>query len=116
MFVFAKDLKTLKEQANGKWTCKDFFTVVSVQYIGRKICFVAIRNEKTGKIIEFGQPAEQEQIKNEYAGDNHITALRNTIKKKELDEKTILEKMGIGDWKNLTKQQYNDIVSLLRSC
>jgi hypothetical protein len=60
MNVYAKDLKTLKE-TNGRWTCNDYFTVQNIQYSGRKICYVRIRNEKTGNDLEFGNTAKQEE-------------------------------------------------------
>lgn len=53
LFVRAKDLKTL-ENRNGKWTCKDFFTVHSIDYENRKITSVQLLNTKTGKIMSFG--------------------------------------------------------------
>lgn len=53
MFVRARDLKTLEEK-NGKWTCKDYFTVVDIKYEGRKIQSVQILNTKTGALINFG--------------------------------------------------------------
>ena len=115
MFVRSNDLKTLKEDDRGRWTCKDIFTVTSIQYVDRKICYVAIRNEKTGKIIEFGQPAEAEKQKVKIATEKQVMALRNTIKKKELNENEILDKMGIPDWNTVTAEQYNAIVQLIRS-
>lgn len=115
MFVRSNDLKTLKEDDRGRWTCKDFFTVTAIQYTDRKICYVAIRNEKTGKIIEFGQPVEAERQKATIATEKQVLALRNTIKKKELNEDEILDKMGMPDWNTVTAEQYNAIVQLIRS-
>ena len=115
MFVKAKDLKTLEQGFNEKWTCKDYFKVTAIQYVDRKICYVAIRNEKTGKIIEFGQPVEAERQKATIATEKQVLALRNTIKKKELNEDEILDKMGMPDWNTVTAEQYNAIVQLIRS-
>ena len=115
MFVRSNDLKTLKEDDRGRWTCKDYFTVKQIRYIDRKICYVTIRNEKTGKIIEFGQPVEAERQKATIATENQVLALRNTIKKKELNEDEILDKMGMPDWNTVTAEQYNAIVQLIRS-
>lgn len=68
MFVKAADLKSLKEAGNGRWTCRDYFTVTDIQYDGRKIAFVQILNQKTGGLLEFGkrilreeQPRREEQ-------------------------------------------------------
>lgn len=53
MFVRAKDLTTLKE-ANGRWTCKDYFRVKSIAYTeDRKIAGVEIINTKTGTVLTF---------------------------------------------------------------
>ena len=61
MFVRASDLKTLKEAGNGRWTCRDSFSVSEIQYDGRKICFVQIVNQKTGGLIEFGKRLQTEE-------------------------------------------------------
>jgi hypothetical protein len=61
MFVRASDLKTLKDAGNGRWTCRDSFTVTDIQYDGRKICFVQIVNQKTGGLIEFGKRLQREE-------------------------------------------------------
>lgn len=113
MFVFAKDLKTLKED-RGRWTCKDYFKVKSIQYDGRKICYVAIMNEKTGRMIEFGQPA-QAIANNDVVDGKYIQALKNTIAQKGLNEQELFAKAGVKDVNAVTKEQYNNIVSLLRS-
>lgn len=68
MFVRAKDLKTLKEY-NGRWTCNDYFTVEEIEYIGKRICYVKIKNEKAGVSIEFGTPAKAEKEQQRIARD-----------------------------------------------
>lgn len=113
MFVFAKDLKTLKED-RGRWTCKDYFKVKNIQYDGRRICYVAIKNEKTGKMIEFGQPT-QTLANNDVVDGKYIQALKNTIAQKGLDEQEVFAKVGVQDANAVTKEQYNNIVSFLRS-
>lgn len=56
IFVKPEALKTLKEQ-NGKWTCKDYFTVTDITYDGKRIASVQILNQKTGQTLEFGKVA-----------------------------------------------------------
>lgn len=112
IFVGAKDLKTLKED-KGRWTCRDFFRVVIVQYSGRKLCYVAIRNEKTGKLLEFGEPVDPNR--QTHATETQVQALRNTIKKKGIPEDEILHKMSMDGWGLVTVEQYNSIVELIRS-
>ena len=81
MFVLAKDLSTLKEE-NGRYTCRDAFEVTDIQYIDRNICYVRIRNRKTGNEIEFGTPAEA-KAEEKAAADSIIDG----IKKKVLTDK-----------------------------
>ena len=52
MFVRSGDLKTLEDHS-GRWTCKDHFTVVGIEYDGRRIASVEILNDKTGKVLTF---------------------------------------------------------------
>ena len=61
MFVRASDLKTLKDSGNGRWTCRDYFTVTDIEYDGRKIAFVQIMNGKTGGLIEYGKRIQREE-------------------------------------------------------
>lgn len=114
MFVFKNDLKTLKQDDRGRWTCKDFFTVKQIQYIDRKICYVVIKNEKTGKLIEFGQPAEGLKKADEKVEEKYVAILRSTIKNKGLKESDILAKVGLENFDGLTRGHYNDIVSILK--
>ena len=64
---------------NGKWTCKDRFEVTDIQYIDSNICYVKILNQKTGKEIEFGTPADDKQeyqnIENMLISETKIKAL-----------------------------------------
>ena len=53
IFVKAKDLKSLEER-NGRWICRDTFDVEDIQYEGRRISSVTIKNESTGKSLTFG--------------------------------------------------------------
>lgn len=61
MFIRASDLKTLKDAGNGRWTCRDSFSVSEIQYDGRKIAFVQIVNQKTGGLIEYGKRLQTEE-------------------------------------------------------
>lgn len=60
IFVKAENLKTLKDNGNGRWTCKDYFTVNDIQYTDRKITYVQIRNEKTGVLLDYGKKRIEE--------------------------------------------------------
>jgi len=69
MFVRPSDLKTLKESGNGRWTCRDYFTVTDIEYDGRKIAFVQILNGKTGGLIEFGKRLQTEEQSKQIAAE-----------------------------------------------
>ena len=60
IFVRAADLKTLKDNGNGRWTCKDYFTVSDIQYTDRKITYVQILNNKTGTLLDYGTKRTEE--------------------------------------------------------
>ncbi len=112
MFVFAKDLKTLKE-FNGKWTCKDFFKVEEIEYIKRNICYVKILNMKTNQYIEFGTPAKEEKHIQEVAktliSEAKITALIKRCENEGVKIKTILSLYKVNRFADLTENQYANI-------
>lgn len=116
MNVYAKDLKTLKD-VNGKWVCNDFFTVQDIQYNGRKICFVRIRNEKTGQDISFGTPAGEEQRQKEIAyqciGEDRANVLRTLLMQKQVDEHTILDNYHVSKLEDLNEEQHGSVVRRL---
>ena len=116
MNVFAKDLKTLKE-VNGKWVCNDFFTVQEIQYEGKKICFVRIRNEKTGNDITFGTPAtaakEQKEISDKCIGAERANALEMMLALKNVNVKALMNQYGVDELAKLTEKQHADIVRRL---
>lgn len=60
IFVRASELKTLKDNGNGRWTCKDYFTVNDIQYTDRRITYVQILNNKTGTLLDYGKKRPEE--------------------------------------------------------
>lgn len=109
MFVYAKDLKTLSEYS-GKWTCKDFFRVTEIQYDGRKICFVRVRNEKTGEDICFGTPAQQTQVQKQVQaqtiGEVKAKALEQLCSMKSVPVSKLYERYGVKRLADLTEEQH----------
>ena len=79
IFVKAEDLKTLKDNGNGRWTCKDYFTVNDIQYTDRKITYVQIRNEKTGVLLDYGKKRIEESTEEvaPAAGPKFVTIPKN---------------------------------------
>ena len=113
MNVYAKDLKTLKQDDRGKWVCNDFFTVQDIQYSGRKICYVRIRNEKTGNDLEFGNTAKQEEIAYTVISQEKANALRMMIMEKNVNLEKLLAQYGVDSIEKLNEKQHADIVRRL---
>lgn len=112
MYVFSKDLNTLKE-TNGKWTCKDFFEVEEVEYNDRRICYVKVLNTKNGKYIEFGTPAKDEKKKQDVSkmciDAKKVKALENRCKEDGVDVATILRLYKVNALDELTELKHANI-------
>ena len=116
MFVFAKDLKTLKKeewQGKDKYTCKDSFRVTEIEYDNDKIVLVKVLNLKTNKEIEFGTPAEelkkQAEIGKELISKVKVTALQKRCEKDGVDEGKILKLYKVDSLAELTELKYANI-------
>lgn len=112
MFVSKKDLKEHKEY-NGRWTCRDYFKVIDIQYIDRKIVYVKVQNLKTNKEIEFGTPAnalsENKKIENSVIDEVKVKALIARCKKEGVDGEKILQLYKVSIFDHLTEKQYANI-------
>lgn len=112
MFVLKKDLKTLSEN-NGKWTCKDSFDVVDIQYIKRNIVYVKIYNNKTKQYIEFGTPSEEQKKQDEIAASKipevKIKALEARCKDDGVNMDKLLSLYKVNDASGLTEKKYANI-------
>lgn len=61
MFVFGRDLKTLKQEG-ARYTCRDSFSVDTIEYDDQdRIAYVKVINRKTGGALEFGAPVEAQK-------------------------------------------------------
>lgn len=112
MFVFSKDLKTLKEE-NGRWTCKDSFIVTDIQYIDKNIVYVKVLNVKTNNYIEFGTPAEEKKKTDKTAkqtiSDVKVKALETRCEKEGVPVDRILKLYKIEKLEELTEIKYANI-------
>lgn len=110
MFVYPESLATLKEN-NGKWTCSDRFTVEDVQYIGRKICYVRIRNEKTKKAIEYGESLQEKETREEISkstiGELRAGALATLCLEKNINVAEVCKRYGVETLADLTEEQHS---------
>lgn len=112
MFVYAKDLKTLKEN-NGRWTCKDFFKVVEIEYIDKKICYVKVLNTKTDGFIEFGTPADEKKKQNtaekQTIDEVKVKALISRCESEGVKVETILKLYKVEKLEDLNEIKYANI-------
>lgn len=114
MFVLKKDLKTHKEagewQGKKKYTCNDAFKVTDIQYDGRKIVYVRIKNLKTECELEFGMPVheakQQEKIENSVIDDAKKTDLMNLAKEKGVELAKVLNRYNLECLDDMTLAQW----------
>jgi hypothetical protein len=116
MFVFAKDLKTLEEVQQGnfkKWTCKDSFKVIDIQYIDEKIVYVKVLNLKKNTEIEFGTPAnellENNKIENSVIDTTKINALIARCENENVNLDYICKLCKVNKIDELTEKNFADI-------
>ena len=114
MFVLKKDLKTHKEagewQGKKKYTCNDVFKATDIQYDGRKIVYVRIKNLKTECELEFGMPIheakQQEKIENSVIDEAKKTVLMNLAKEKGVELAKVLNRYNLERLDDMTLVQW----------
>lgn len=116
MFVFKKDLKTHEEtewQGKKKYNCKDTFIVTDIQYVGRKIVYVKVLNQKTNCEIEFGTPAqavaEEKKIEKSKISEVKVAALEKRCAEDGVAAEKILSLYKVNALADLTERQYANI-------
>ena len=113
MFVFAKDLKTLKQDGS-RWVCKDSFKVTDIQYIDDKIVYVKVLNLKTNNTIEFGVPASDvpklQAVEQTLISDVKVKALEEKCKADNVDVNDILKLYKVNSLAELTEVKYANII------
>lgn len=116
MFVYAKDLKTLKDD-NGKWKCWDYFVVKEIQYDGKRICYVVVTNTKTGADISFGTPAnakaQVEHIQKTKISHEKVVALNALCDQKGVPVTKLFDRYGVKALSELTEEQHASAVRAL---
>lgn len=118
MFVLKKDLKTHREDGTDKygktkWTCRDTFTVLEIEYFEGKIVYVRVLNSRNNNEIEFGTPAKvsQEQGKVEKQTIDQVKAqvLEKRCKDDGVQPETIFKLYKVEGFENLTEKQFRNI-------
>ena len=120
IFFFNKDLKNYKAEGN-RYSCYDRFTVVDIEYSGRVISHVKIKNESTGKVHTFSNAArpakdkgEQEMSVDDGLNGSQTQTIINFAARKGKSVEQMLEMAGVKDVNQLTRNHYNKIITLLR--
>ena len=114
MFVYAKDLKTMKQDDKGKWTCKDFFKVTDIEYDGRRIAKVDVLNTKTGVVLTFGEPVAEtkktQEIAEKTIGDAKAVALRAALEVANVNVPELMGRYKVEKLSDLTEAQHSRII------
>lgn len=115
MFVKPKDLEKFSKDDNGRYTCRDRFSVKSIEYIGRKIAMVEILNETTGAILRFGEPAEEtqktEEVKNQKIGKTKGQAIIKALTDAGQNVDAFLDYYKVEKAEDLTEEQHLAIIT-----
>ena len=113
MKVKSKDLKTHSKDENGRWTCRDTFKVESIEYDGDRISYVTIKNLKTQGLLEFGEPVQaknqREELENMTLGEAKAAVLRSRMRSECIDAEKLLSSYGVTDTSELTEKQFSQI-------
>ena len=116
IFIYAKDLDSLREDGS-RWVCYDRFEVKSIEYDGRKITKVEIRNLNNGGVFSFGvtaaEAAEVEEIRDKRIGEVKAQALRILMAQNDMSEAGVMAKCGITDLADMTDEVHAYIVRKL---
>lgn len=109
MYVYANQLKKLNNDS-GRWTCKDRFRVEEIEYEGRRIQSVVVKNESSDEFITFGTTSEEKKIEEEPVTDVKVTALEALCRKKHIGVDSILKKYKVASLADLNEKQHLSVV------
>lgn len=113
MFVFKRDLKTLEQDAQGRYTCKDAFKVEGLEYDGDRIAYVAVRNLKNDKLLEFGAPVAEAQHMQEVGGGKITEAKQYVLKSRCEAEGVDMDKLfdlyRVAELGDVTEKMFSNI-------
>lgn len=109
MFVRPGNLKRF-EGKEGRYTCRDRFRVESIEYDGKRIARVVIKNESNDDFIEFGEPAEETKktrdISDQKIGDVKARALWELCREKDIDPSVVCERYKVDKLSDLTEADH----------
>lgn len=112
MFFPAAKLKKLEQKGTG-YTCRDQFSVVSIDYDGRNISEVVIEDVTSKQIVRFGQPTEakkeQETVEASTIGAVKALALSERCKSDGVSVEALTKLYKVPTLKDLTEKQHVNI-------
>lgn len=111
MFVYAKQLKKLACDDRGKYTCKDRFHVEEIEYDGKRIQSVVIKNETMEDFLTFGTTSEVKKIEESPVTDVKVVALENLCRQKHIGVESILKKYKVKSLSDLNEKQHMSVVN-----
>lgn len=113
MFVRPGNLKRF-EGKDGRYTCRDRFRVESIEYDGKRIARVIVKNESNDDFIEFGEPVAEtkktEDISNRKIGEIKGEAIAKMLTDAGQDVQAFLDHFKVGSVADLTEAQHLVIV------
>jgi hypothetical protein len=116
MFVLKKDLKTLEcfeFQGKKKWTTKDTFTVLEIEYLEGKIVYVKVLNNKNNTEIVFGTPAnetqEQAKVEKQTIDAVKVQVLEKRCSDEDVNPEKILKLYKVSQFADLSEKQFRNI-------
>lgn len=112
MWVYAENLKTLKQDDKGKWVCRDSFRVADIQYVDNKICFVKIINESTGRAITYGAESAEKPVKR--ISETTAEVLSKVCRDMKINDEKLLKSYGVTQFNELTEDQYVSIMNKVK--
>lgn len=114
----ADSLKKHEQDERGKWTCRDRFVVDNITYVGRKIKTVTIRDTSSRESITFKTDAvpveESQSIEMPVPTKTNVENLKKVIEKHGLNLAGVLLKANLMTLDNITAEDYNRVVTIVR--
>lgn len=120
IWVKASELKSHFESGKDnygkpRFSTYDTFSVVDIQYIDRKICYVKIKDNSNGKEFEFGTPTEFKKKEEEVAKKTISKVKANALKKQLENDNVSIEKVcehyKVDSLEKLTEKQHAHLIA-----
>lgn len=98
------------EGSGDRYTCKDRFRVLDIEYSGRKITRVIISDDTSEQEIEFGEPAtvaeKKEETLKKPIGKIKAKALAKKCEDKGVDLQKLFDRYNVEKLEDLTEEQH----------